>query len=342
MSESNLKLRVFLCHASQDKPVVRELYRRLIDEDWIDPWLDEEKLLPGQDWDLEIEKAVESADVVVVCLSSESVSKEGYIQRELRYAMDIALEKPDNTIFIVPLRLDSCELPRRLRTLQWVDYFPIDRRDWAYARLLQALKLRGGQKNIRPMTRELPRPSRQGKSVPNNVNGPSTLTKMRLAVSKRPDAVATISLLAFFLMLSFEFLGGSSDGLKVLIAVSGLVGGFNVWRKRTIPAGKYFLSSIALFVVVHVILIFNDNIGWELDWLEPVFGLAALLQSFMIIISMPKIKVLTTTSATFMAIYMFLISILLGLNGFGVYPSWPQIPTAVAGILSAVLLLREA
>ena len=43
------KLKDFLCHVSQDKPVVRELYQRLFAEDWIDPWLDEEKLLPGQD-----------------------------------------------------------------------------------------------------------------------------------------------------------------------------------------------------------------------------------------------------------------------------------------------------
>lgn len=41
------KLRVFLCHASQDKPVIRELYQRLSAEDWLNPWLDEEKLLPG-------------------------------------------------------------------------------------------------------------------------------------------------------------------------------------------------------------------------------------------------------------------------------------------------------
>lgn len=69
------KLRVFLCHASQDKPVVRELYKRLEAEGWIDPWLDEEKLLPGQDWDLEIEEAVEVSDAVIVCLSKNSVTK---------------------------------------------------------------------------------------------------------------------------------------------------------------------------------------------------------------------------------------------------------------------------
>ncbi len=31
------KLRVFLCHASQDKPVVRELYQRLLAEEQVDP-----------------------------------------------------------------------------------------------------------------------------------------------------------------------------------------------------------------------------------------------------------------------------------------------------------------
>ena len=66
MATTDRKLRVFLCHASQDKPIVRELYQRLLAEGWIDPWLDEEKLLPGQDWDAEIEKAVEDADGVIV------------------------------------------------------------------------------------------------------------------------------------------------------------------------------------------------------------------------------------------------------------------------------------
>jgi len=89
------KLRVFLCHSSQDKPIVRELYQRLNAEGWIDPWLDEENLLPGQDWDFEIEKAVETADAVIVCLSNNSVTKEGYVQKEVRKVLDVADEKPE-------------------------------------------------------------------------------------------------------------------------------------------------------------------------------------------------------------------------------------------------------
>ena len=76
---TNRPLRVFLCHSSADKPAVRELYQKLRAELWIDPWLDEEKLLPGQDWDLVIEKAVQNSDAVIVLLSDSAVKKEGYI-----------------------------------------------------------------------------------------------------------------------------------------------------------------------------------------------------------------------------------------------------------------------
>jgi hypothetical protein len=147
MPESR-KLRVFLCHASQDKPIVRELYQRLLAEGWIDPWLDEEKLLPGQDWDLEIEKAVEAADAVIVCLSNNSVTKEGYIQRELRFVLEIALEKPEGSIFIVPVRLDKCDVPRKIRSWQYVDFFPISQKSISYIRLITSLKKRAEKISI--------------------------------------------------------------------------------------------------------------------------------------------------------------------------------------------------
>jgi hypothetical protein len=73
--------------------------------------LDTEKLLPGQDWKIKIDKTVETADAVIVCISSKSVSKEVSVQRELRHALDIALEKPEGTIFIIPLRLAECTVP---------------------------------------------------------------------------------------------------------------------------------------------------------------------------------------------------------------------------------------
>jgi hypothetical protein len=145
-------LRVFLCHSSSDKPTVREIYQKLSIEKWIDVWLDEEKLLPGQDWAFEIEKALDDSDAIIVMLSTGSVSKDGYVQREMRAVLEIALEKPEGTIFIVPVRLDDCERPRRLRPIQGVDYFPPERREAAYTKLLRSLELRHRQRSTTSLT----------------------------------------------------------------------------------------------------------------------------------------------------------------------------------------------
>jgi len=135
--ESSRQLKVFLCHASGDKPTVRNLYRRLR-SDGIAPWLDEEDLLPGQDWQLEIPKAVRSSDVVIICLSSRAITKAGYVQKEIKDALDVADRQPEGTIFLIPLRLEVCEVPERLRRWQWVDLF----REIGYERLLRALRAR--------------------------------------------------------------------------------------------------------------------------------------------------------------------------------------------------------
>ncbi len=130
-------LSVFLCHSSNDKPQVRELYKQL-KSDQFDPWLDEEKLLPGQDWKQEISKAVRKADVVIVCLSRGSISKAGYVQKEITYALDIADEQPEGTIFLIPLKLEECEVPERLSRWHWVNFFEKS----GYKRLLDALHMR--------------------------------------------------------------------------------------------------------------------------------------------------------------------------------------------------------
>lgn len=138
------KLRVFLCHASEDKPLVRKLYQQLLSEGWIEPWLDEARILPGQPWKIEIEKALEAADVAIVCLSKVTLTKESYIQREISSVVDISREKREDSIFIVPIRLDECEIPRPLRIWQWIDFSSKELKDqtYNYNRLIKSLKIK--------------------------------------------------------------------------------------------------------------------------------------------------------------------------------------------------------
>jgi len=135
--EAKPTLRVFLCHSSGDKPAVRDLYGRLR-ADGLKPWLDEEDLLPGQLWEKEIPKAVRDCDVVIICLSQSSVTKRGYLQKEIRYALDVAGEMPEGTIFLIPVKLEECEIPEHLRGLQWVNLFE----ERGYDKLMSALRSR--------------------------------------------------------------------------------------------------------------------------------------------------------------------------------------------------------
>ncbi|HLL76527.1 MAG TPA: TIR domain-containing protein [Pyrinomonadaceae bacterium] len=140
---TNQYLQVFLCHGSEDKPIVREIYR-MLREDGVRPWLDEVELLPGQDWNAEIRRAVRQSHAILVCLSSKSVRKEGFIQKEIKFALDVAEEKPEGTIFIIPVKLDECELPERLRNWQWVDL----RNNDGYDRILRSLRARADECGI--------------------------------------------------------------------------------------------------------------------------------------------------------------------------------------------------
>jgi hypothetical protein len=90
--------------------------------------MDVRKLLPGQNWPRAIEGAIEAADFFVACFSQKSVFKKGGFQAEIRYALTCARQVPLDEVFILPVRLDGCRVPRAIqREYQYVDLFP----DWA-------------------------------------------------------------------------------------------------------------------------------------------------------------------------------------------------------------------
>ena len=144
------KLIPFLCYAKENSTGVREFRERLKTEAWIDPWFDEEDILPGQMWEGRVTEAVHNSHAVIVFLSSIAVRTEGFFHKELKLALDAAAEKPDGTIFIIPIRLDACDVPGRLLPYQYVDYFGDDEhKDYVYSSLISALKVRAENLGIK-------------------------------------------------------------------------------------------------------------------------------------------------------------------------------------------------
>ncbi len=150
-SEStNSKLSPFLCYAKENSAGVREFRERLRAESWVDPWFDEEDILPGQMWEGSVTDAVHNSHAVIIFLSSIAIRTEGFFHKELKLALDAAAEKPDGTIFIIPIRLDECEVPERLRPYQYVDYFgDAQHKDRVYSNLIKALKIRAENLGIK-------------------------------------------------------------------------------------------------------------------------------------------------------------------------------------------------
>ena len=134
------RLRVFLCHSHKDKPLVRSLCAWLRAEN-VDPWFDEESLLPGQDWHEEIKKALRSIDAVIICFSTRWVNKAGFIHKEIKTVLEIADEQPPGNIFIIPAKFEECEIPDAVRRWHWVDLFD----GKGHELLMRALKKRADE-----------------------------------------------------------------------------------------------------------------------------------------------------------------------------------------------------
>jgi cold shock CspA family protein len=116
--------RVFISYAKEDKGFAEKLYSDL-QQAGVKPWLDYMDLIPGQRWEAAIKKAISDSSYFIAVLSSYSVGKKGYVQKEIRHALDIAEEYPEDEIFIIPVRIDECEPSfEGLRRLHRADLFP--------------------------------------------------------------------------------------------------------------------------------------------------------------------------------------------------------------------------
>ena len=115
-------VRLFLSYGREDFDAVSDLYDRL-EGLGLRPWMDKRDLLPGQQWRVIIPRQVQQCDLVLVCLSPQSVDKQGFFQREIRTALDAWQEKRRDDIYLIPVRLAVCEVPQELEEFNWVDLY---------------------------------------------------------------------------------------------------------------------------------------------------------------------------------------------------------------------------
>ncbi len=112
---------IFISYAKEDINYAEKLYEYLLSKNY-NPWLDKKKLNVGQNWEFYIQDALHKADFIILLLSKKSVNKRGYVQREFKKALYYCEEKLESDIFIIPIKIDDCEVPMNLNKFQWVEY----------------------------------------------------------------------------------------------------------------------------------------------------------------------------------------------------------------------------
>lgn len=130
--------RVFIAYVEEDAAAAMELADDLAAAG-MKPWIDKRRLLPGQDWRRAIERAIDNADFFLPCFSRRATRKRGQFPYEIRHALRCAERMPLDDAFVVPVRLDACDLPETLVSrLEYVDLFP----DWVEGtdRLVHSLR----------------------------------------------------------------------------------------------------------------------------------------------------------------------------------------------------------
>jgi hypothetical protein len=127
---------IFLSYAREDEEKAEKLHQKLSSAGF-KPWMDRKDILPGEQWESSIRRAVRNSDFFLACLSANSVDKRGWIQKEIKQALDIWQEKLEDDIYLIPVRLEDCDAPESLSGFQWVNLFEED----GWTRLVKAIQV---------------------------------------------------------------------------------------------------------------------------------------------------------------------------------------------------------
>lgn len=81
---------VFLSYAREDQKDAKKIFEDLR-KHGVNIWADFDSLIPGSKWKTEIKKAIKESRYFLAVLSNNSVSKKGFVQKEMTMALDLSL-----------------------------------------------------------------------------------------------------------------------------------------------------------------------------------------------------------------------------------------------------------
>ncbi len=110
---SRQQRRTFISYSRVNKEFAIKLARELRSDGYL-IWFDQFDIPTGSRWDDQVEKALEECEIFLLILTPAAIASQN-VKDEIGYAID-------NRKHILPVLLENCNVPLRLRRFQYVDF----------------------------------------------------------------------------------------------------------------------------------------------------------------------------------------------------------------------------
>ncbi len=131
---------VFLSHNSQDKLLVEQLARRLVNEAKLRPFLDTWNLIPGVAWQTELAEALQASQTAAIFIGP--TGNGSWHHEEMQLALNLAVRER-NDFRLIPVLLPGAQsetLTGFLQLRTWVDFREGVNNDIAFSRLVAGIQ----------------------------------------------------------------------------------------------------------------------------------------------------------------------------------------------------------
>lgn len=120
----NSEIKIFISHAEQNFDTALTIYHEL-KRAGLEPWMADEDILPGQKRGDARLNALQDSSYFLALISFDTITEKGFLKGRLKTDMDMLEENPPSeSIFIIPVRLDDCEISDEyLKKLKPADLF---------------------------------------------------------------------------------------------------------------------------------------------------------------------------------------------------------------------------
>jgi hypothetical protein len=116
------KYDLFISYQRSDQEFVSPLVDEL-NKHGLKVFYDAVSLMPGMDWQLEIHSAMRNSNSILICIGKKTKDV-GFVNKEIKIALNYAQEKPEGRIFLIPVLLPGAEvkdIPEALMRYNWLD-----------------------------------------------------------------------------------------------------------------------------------------------------------------------------------------------------------------------------